>query len=143
MDQEQPFGAPPGGAATPGRPLSSDEKLWVVIAHLGPIFFAFIPPLVVWLVKKDDSEFIGDQAKESLNFQITVFLAMIVGSLLIFVGIGLCVLPVIGIADLVLCIIATVKSTDGQRYRYPATVGVTEPGSSPHTWLGPRYGAER
>jgi len=51
---------------------SNDDKNIVTITHLGGILFSFIPSLVVWLLKKNDSEYIAAQAKEALNFQITL-----------------------------------------------------------------------
>jgi uncharacterized Tic20 family protein len=111
-------------AAKIDRPLTSDEKIMVMIAHLGPLFFSFIPPLIVWIMKKDEpqQEFVADQAKESLNFQITVAIALLVCGLLTCVVIGVFLLPVVAVAALVLCIMATVKATAGVRYRYPFTL---------------------
>ena len=88
----------------------------------------FIGPLVIWLVKKDTLPFVDDQGKEALNFNITVgivFLALLILSIVTF-GIGLIVaVPlwiIIGIAWLVLTIIAAVKANNGERYRYPLTL---------------------
>ena len=106
-----------------GGPVSTqEERVWAMIAHLSPIVLSFIPPLVIWLVKKDESEFIGDQAKESLNFQINVLAWLLIGSATVCLFIGFLILPVVGIADLILCIVAGIKSYDGVRYRYPFTL---------------------
>ncbi|MBE2216400.1 MAG: DUF4870 domain-containing protein [Opitutaceae bacterium] len=90
-----------------------------MLAHLLAIFFGFIPPLIIWLVKKQDSPFIEDQAKEALNFQITVAIAFFISIILIFVVIGGLLMPVIGIVNLIFCIIAALKANDGVAYRYP------------------------
>ena len=88
----------------------------------------FLGPLVIWLMKKDSMPFVADQAKESLNFNITVsavFLVLLVLSL-VTLGIGFIVtLPImliVGIAALVLIIMAAIKANDGIAYRYPFTV---------------------
>lgn len=81
-----------------------------------------IAPLVIWLVKKDTMPFVDDQAKEALNFQITLSIAAVIGVVLTFVCVGWFVLAAIWIAGLVFGIIAAVKSNEGVKYRYPATL---------------------
>ena len=96
----QPFDAPTA--------VSSDDRTMAMLAHLLGILTAFIGPLVIWLINKDKPEkaFVNDQAKEALNFQITVTIAYIVASALSVILIGLLLIPVIMIANLVLCILA-------------------------------------
>jgi hypothetical protein len=93
--------------------------LAVAIVFVGPL--AFLGPLIIWLIKKDDHPFIDEQGKESVNFQITVLLALVALLVLGFLtcGIGFLFLPVVGIVDIVFCIIATIKANDGEHYRYP------------------------
>jgi uncharacterized Tic20 family protein len=114
-----------------GRPLvSQEERNWALVAHLGPIVLgslslgvlAFALPLVIFLAKRDESEFVSDQSKESLNFQITVFLAYLVCSPLVLVVIGLLFWGVILVAHIVLGLVAAVKSYEGERYRYPVAL---------------------
>ncbi|MHC4157559.1 MAG: DUF4870 domain-containing protein [Planctomycetota bacterium] len=93
-----------------------------MLCHLLAIFTGFIGPLIIWLVKKDDDPFVDDQGKEALNFQITVLIAMIVSGLLIFVCIGSILMPAVWIVDLVFCIIASIKASGGQAYRYPLSI---------------------
>ena len=88
----------------------------------------FLGPLVIWLMKKDSMPFVADQAKESLNFNITVsaiFLVLLVLSL-VTLGIGfiitLPIMLIVGIAALVLIIMAAIKANDGVAYRYPFTI---------------------
>jgi len=123
----------PAPAGTPG----SEERQWAMFAHLSALLGGiltsgwagsvgcFIGPLVIWLVKKDTLPFVADQAKEALNFNITVaivFFALFLLSVLTL-GIGLIIaVPawvVIGIAWLVLTIIAAIKANEGVAYRYP------------------------
>jgi uncharacterized Tic20 family protein len=122
---------------TPPALASAQERQWAMFAHLsvllggivtsgwaGSIGF-FIGPLVIWLLKRDTMPFVADQAKEALNFAITVSLACL--ALLIFtlltLGIGaLLTIPlfaIIGITALVLVVIAAIKANEGVAYRYP------------------------
>jgi uncharacterized Tic20 family protein len=104
-------------------PPSSDRTI-AMLAHLGGIVAGFIPALVIYLVKKDESRWVREQAAEALNFQLTVLLAYCVAYLLIFVLIGFVLLPLIGILHLVFCIIAGIKTNDGIAYRYPFALRV-------------------
>ncbi|MBJ6977989.1 DUF4870 domain-containing protein [Luteimonas sp. MC1782] len=88
----------------------------------------FIGPLVIWLLKKDTMPFVGDQAKEALNFNITVAIIFLVLFLMtIFtLGIGIIItgplFVVVGLSWLVFTIIAAIKANDGIAYRYPLTL---------------------
>jgi uncharacterized protein len=101
---------------------SNNDKNIVTITHLGGILFSFIPSLIVWLLKKDDSEYIAAQAKEALNFQITLLLAQFVAYVLIFILVGFLLLGLIWIFNIVFCIIAAISSSKGEDYRYPLTL---------------------
>jgi len=101
---------------------SNDDKNIVTITHLGGILFSFIPSLIVWLLKKDDSEYIAAQAKEALNFQITLLLAQFIAYVLIFILVGFLLLGLIWIFNIVFCIIAAISSSKGEYYRYPFTL---------------------
>lgn len=99
---------------------SSDDKNIATITHLAGILFSFIPALIVWLLKKDDSHYIAAQAKEALNFQITVAIALFIsGSILSWILIGLAFIPIIWLANIIFCIIAAVSTSKGETYRYP------------------------
>lgn len=108
-----------GEDSSPLTPPSSEEKTLGLLAHIITIVSSFIGPIVIYLVKKDDSEFVANHAKESLNFQITMLLAYIVCFILMFVIIGVFLMGLIGIIDLVLVVVATIKASEGKNYRYP------------------------
>ena len=101
------------------QPGSKESKMWAMLCHLLGLFTSFIGPLIIWLIKKDEDAFVNDQGKEALNFQITVLLASIVSALLAALCIGLILGAAVGVADLVFCIVASVKSNSGEAYRYP------------------------
>ena len=76
-------------------------------------------PLIIYLVKKDDSQFVAYHAKESLNFQITLFVIVII---LVITIIGILLLWVVGLLSLVLVIVATIRASEGKLYRYPISI---------------------
>lgn len=105
--------------------ISKEERNWAMIAHLSALL-AFVTgiggilgPLIVWLIRKDDMPFAADQAKEALNFQITMFLAGIVAAILTLVLIGFLLLFLLCVVDVIFIIIAAVKASEGVAYRYP------------------------
>ena len=101
----------------------SDDKLWIVLSHLS-IFLGvgIVLPLIVYLVKKNESEAITYHAKEALNFHISVLIYSIACFLLTFIVIGILGFIVLALACLVLPIIAAIKGADGEAYRYPFTI---------------------
>lgn len=101
---------------------SNDDKNIATVTHLGGTVFSFIPALVVWILKKDDSEYISSQAKEALNFQITVLIAYFVACFLVWILIGFALLGIIWLGNIVLCIIAAISTSKGETYRYPFTL---------------------
>ena len=120
--------------------VSAEERQWAMFAHLsaliGGIVTAgwagslgcFVGPLVIWMMKKDTMPFVDDQAKEALNFNISVAIVFFVLFVLTLVTLGigaLLTVPLmilVGIAWLVFTIIAAMKANNGERYRYPLTL---------------------
>ena len=90
-----------------------------ILSHILTIVVWLFAPLIIYLIKKDESKFVAEHAKESLNFQITVTLACIV---LFITIIGIFLLWIVGIIALILVIVATIKANDGKLYRYPFTL---------------------
>ena len=104
--------------------VPQDEKTLALITHLSGIVAGFIVPLIIWLINKDKPEkgFITGQAKEALNFQITVILSWIVAVVLSFLLIGFLLYPIILIGNIVFCILAGIKANNGENYRYPVAI---------------------
>jgi uncharacterized Tic20 family protein len=99
------------------------DKTTAILVHIGSIFFSWLAPLIIYLVKKDDPDrFTVDHAREALNFQLTLLVAYIGCFILSFVLIGLFLFWVVMLGNLVLCIIAAVKASNGLDYRYPMTI---------------------
>jgi uncharacterized Tic20 family protein len=107
------------------KPLTADDRTWGMLAHLSALVasavggLSFLGPLIIWLVKKDQSPFVGDQAKEALNFQISL---LIVGLICAITFVGILLLPVLFVVDVVYSIIAAMEANKGVYYRYPYTL---------------------
>lgn len=120
--------------------LPQDARTWAMLSHLSALIGLFgnglgfiLGPLIIWLVKRGDHPFVDEQGKEAVNFQLTVFVLLIVWTLVLvalallspdevsvvavlLAGLGL---AVIGIGDIVLTIVAAVRANAGRHYRYP------------------------
>jgi uncharacterized Tic20 family protein len=107
-----------GDESMPAVTPSSDERTLAILSHILCVVvgLGFIPPLVIYLLKKDDSAYVKAHALESLNFQITL---LIICLIFIISLIGLLFLWVIGIINLILVIVATIKASENKMYRYP------------------------
>ena len=79
-------------------------------------------PLVVWLIKKDEYPFVEEQGKEAINFQITMILAAIISGILTLIVVGFFLLVAVGIVMIAFPIVAAVKASNGEHYRYPFTI---------------------
>ena len=100
---------------------SNEQRNIAMLTHLGGIILGFIPSLLVYLIKTDDAT-LREHAKEALNFQIAVLIAFVACWVLTLVLIGIVLMPIVGIANLVFCIIAAVKTSQGDTYRYPFAI---------------------
>jgi len=112
------YGAGPIAETTP------EERNWALAAHIGSIVTAWfalglIAPLIVLLVKGNESPTVRAHAVESLNFQITATIGYVASYILMFVLIGFITLPAIWIIAVVFAIMATMAASNGQPYKYP------------------------
>lgn len=114
-----------GGNAQPGI-LEPDKeaRTMAVLAHLLGIVSGFLGPLIIWLIKKDQYPYVDDQAKEALNFQITIMIAVAGLIVLSFVtcGFGAILFVALPVVEVVFGIIAAMKCNNGEYYRYPITI---------------------
>jgi uncharacterized protein len=122
MSTEQPHMHAPAA-------LTQDDRTWGMIAHLAALTGLLITvignvlgPLVVWLMKREQSAFVAESAREALNFNITVFIGYCACGLLIPFLIGIPLAAALFVYWLVMTIIAGVKAGEGLHYRYPVTL---------------------
>ena len=103
-------------------PSNADEKNIAVVTHITGIFFSIFPGLIVWLLKKDESPYISEQAREALNFQITLLIAYLVAGVLVFILIGFLLIFLVWLANIIFSILAAVAASKGENYRYPLSL---------------------
>ena len=106
-----------------------EARTWGMGCHLAALagfigipFGHILGPLAVWMIKKNDYPFVDEQGKEALNFQLSMTIYAFIAVILIFVIIGFMTLIALAVADLILVIIAAMKASNGESFRYPATI---------------------
>lgn len=111
------------------EPTTSDTNNWAMFIHLSALsgligvpLGHIVGPLVLWLVKRDGNPTLDAHGKEALNFQISCYIYGVISAILIFLLVGLVLLPLVIILNLVFTIIGAVKAGRGELYRYPATI---------------------
>jgi uncharacterized Tic20 family protein len=105
----------------PPADAPQEDRTMALIAHIGGVFTSIVAPLIIWIMNKDKPEkaWLNEQAREALNFQITILIAWFAASILAVVLIGFLLMPIIGLTSLILGIIAGMKNNEGIAYRYP------------------------
>ncbi len=111
-------------------PLIADKESrnWAMFCHLSALSGYLIPfgsvlgPLVVWLIKKDEMPAVAQHGRNALNFQLTMLVLYFICFVLVFLVIGLILLPLVALFSLVMIIIATVKASEGKDFNYPLTI---------------------
>jgi uncharacterized Tic20 family protein len=127
--QPPPFGAqgepvPPPPPPFQGDPaaVSSDDRLMGMLCHLLGVITSVIGPLIIWLIKKDQSRFVDEHGKEALNFQISILIYQLASIPLFCVGVAFFTIPIVAVFSIVAGILAAVQANQGNSYRYPLTI---------------------
>jgi uncharacterized Tic20 family protein len=109
--------------ALPNAPVATSDKALMILCHLSTFLgAAFLLPLIVWLVKRRDPDPVAAHAAEALNFHLSLLIYGILLIPLCMIWIGIPFAIALGIASVVLAIIAAVRASDGVLYRYPLTI---------------------
>lgn len=116
----------PGASPAPGAAPTENERTWGMLAHLAafgglvlPLIGNIVVPLLIWHSWRDRSSFVGEQALESLNFNISVSIGAVVCWVLVVVFIGFLLGTALFIAWLALTLIAAIRASEGVSYHYP------------------------
>jgi uncharacterized Tic20 family protein len=110
------------------REFTESEKNWAMLCHLSTFagfFFPFgsiIGPLICWLTKKDESSWVNENGKASMNFQLSILLYIVLSIPLCFIIIGIPIVVFLGILKIICIIIASVKAGKGERFKYPLSI---------------------
>jgi len=122
---------PPGGQWPPppaglspesgGFSISQDDRTMAMLAHILPIFTGFLGPLIIWLIKKDQSKFVAYHGMQALFFQIAVAVLYIASFVLMMVSFGLLffVPLAVWVISLVFHILAGMAANRGELYELP------------------------
>jgi hypothetical protein len=125
MDEQPQQPGPEGQGSEGGEPIAAvtkDEKNMAMLAHLLGIFTSVIVPLIIWLLKKEESKFVEDQAREALNMQLTLLIIYALGGLLVCTVVAPIIATIAFVYAIVFGIIAAVRASEGELYRYPITL---------------------
>jgi uncharacterized protein len=101
---------------------TENDRLLILFSHLGGVFLGFVPALMVFFLKKDTPGGVLENAKEALNWQLSLTVYCIVAYLLSYILIGKLIFPVLLLTNAVLCVWAAMKSGVSSVYRYPFTI---------------------
>lgn len=115
---------------TPLPENNKSDRSWCIALHLsgfsGIILVValahVVAPLVIWLLKRAESPLIDATGKEVLNFQLSFTLYFAIAGALCFLLVGLLILPVLFVIWIVCIILAAVRTSNGEFYRYPMTI---------------------
>ena len=102
---------------------NDNNSFWLVLMHLSSIVPIVVVALAIWVWKRGDDSRVAVQGVDVLNFQMSMWLYLMLASLSVFVLIGLLILPLMGIAISVITIVNTLKVAQGHDYRYPFSIG--------------------
>ncbi len=103
------------------NPPTNDEKTIGMLCHITGLI-SIIGPIIVWLLKKDDSAFIDANGKQAINFQISIIIYTIGSVILMIVGIGFVLIFAVGIFAFIMIVIASIKAANGEIFQYPLTL---------------------
>ncbi|MHA4845139.1 DUF4870 domain-containing protein [Flavitalea antarctica] len=117
-----------GTEDTPLVAPTGDDRTFAVLSHILTVVpgVGILGPLIIYLIKNKDSQFVSVHAKESLNFQITILILYFISILLVILLIGFLLLWVIGIVNIILAIVASIRASEGKLYRYPFNIRIVK-----------------
>ena len=120
---------PPPPPLPPAAPVLTNVRTWTTLCHASALLGVFLhfpghllAPLIVWLIKREESPEIDAHGKEAVNFQISMLIYNAVAAVFCIVLVGFLLLPALWILNAIFVIIAAVKAGDGELYRYPITI---------------------
>lgn len=108
--------------------LSESERNWAMLCHLSAFAMFFFPfggvigPLICWLSRKDESAWVDANGKASMNFQLSIMLYIVLTIPLLFIIVGIPIMMFLVTLRIICIIIASVKSSKGEKFRYPLSI---------------------
>ena len=107
-----------------GDDVVQSDRTISAIAHLSPLFgVGLIVPVILYFLKRDESEFAAFHAKEAINFHLSTMLAFLVSiPLIALFGLGILTMIGVAIGTVIYGVVAAVRALDGVWYEYPLTL---------------------
>ena len=108
--------------------LTESERNWAMLCHLSALagfffpFGAIIGPLICWLSRRDESIWVYVNGRNSLNFQLSMLLYIVLAIPLIFIIIGIPIVAILGLLKVICVIIASVRASKGESFKYPLVI---------------------
>lgn len=108
--------------------ISKEERIWAMLCHFSSMLVYLFPYghiivlLILWLIKRDTSPFIDDQGKEALNYNLSIMIYATIALMFSFFIVGIPFLVGLFIFDFIIIIVAGVRASNGEYYRYPITI---------------------
>ncbi|MDO5708145.1 MAG: DUF4870 domain-containing protein [Andreesenia angusta] len=106
--------------------IDSNDRLIALVMYILSLFFPIIAPLIIWLIKKDESPFLDYHGKEYFNFLLSVIIYSIISVVLIIFFVGIFLIYIVGIYSLIATIVAAIKAYNGEYYRIPFTIRIIQ-----------------
>jgi len=107
---------------------TQSERDWAMFCHLSAFAGFFFPfggilgPIICWISRKDESEWVNFNGKSSLNFQLSLLLYTVLAIPLCFIVVGIPILVFIYILKIVCIIVASVRAAKGEVFKYPLSI---------------------
>jgi uncharacterized Tic20 family protein len=104
-------------------PVGTSDKALMIVSHLSIFFAPFLAPFIVWLIKRGEPDPVAAHAAEALNFHLSWLLYSLCSLALIpLFGLGVALLSLLGLASIILAIVAAIRASENVLYHYPLTI---------------------
>ena len=99
---------------------ASENRTLSIVAHVLGLFVGFLGPLIVYLVTKEEPA--RTHARNALNWQISLIIYMIISVILIIILVGLLLIGILALLNIIFSIVAAVKASNGEIWKYPLAI---------------------
>lgn len=100
--------------------IMAKDNTIAIITHVFGLFTWFIGALIVYLATEDKQT--KEHAKKALNWQFSLLIYGFISLILILLLVGFILLPILGLLNLIFCVIAAIKAADGKLWDYPLAI---------------------
>lgn len=108
-----------GNKLSPSKSFLDDDYTWVIFLHFSGIFILVLPPLIIWLIKRNRILEYEQHFKDVINFQFSMFIYLMISVILLIIIIGLPLLIFLSLFSTVVIVLNTIKVMNREAYHYP------------------------